>query len=198
MPPSDAVLVERCLAGDVEAFDTLVRRYQSQTVNTAYRVLGDIEAAHDVAQEAFVSAYRALPKFRGSARFSTWLYRIAYNLCMDELSRQRKRSVEQSLDSFYAADDSPTLELPDPDPDPAERAQMRELQLQIRQAIGRLPSVHRVVLVLYDLQGLCYEEIAQILSCPLGTVKSRLNRARLALRDELARTVEHLPLRNGP
>jgi len=197
LPESDAALVRRCRAGDAEAFDTLVRRYQRQTVNLAYRLLGDLDAAHDVAQEAFVCAYRALGKFRGAARFSTWLYRIVYNLCLDELNRRRRRSAEHSLDNFYAADDSPMLDVPDPNPDPAEEVAVRLLQREIRRAVARLSPTHRAVLVMYDLQGLSYEEIAEVLRCPLGTVKSRLSRARLALRAELAGKLEQFAPRGG-
>jgi RNA polymerase sigma-70 factor (ECF subfamily) len=193
VPPSaDEALVDRCCAGDLGAFDELVRRHESRVVSLALRLVGDRDAAHDLAQEAFIAAFRNLSKFRRASAFSTWLFRITYNLGMDELTR-RRRATERSVDTFYGENTEEgdgALQIPDASDTPEGAAQRRERKLAVRRAIMRLPKAQRVVLVLYDIQGVPYEEIASTLACPLGTVKSRLSRARLALLDTLGSDLE--------
>jgi RNA polymerase sigma-70 factor (ECF subfamily) len=147
-------------------------------------MLGDADEAADAAQEAFVRAYRALPNFRGDSAFGTWLHRIAANVAVDAAARLKRRPL--SLDApVDDASDRPGFDAPDPAAGPESVALRGERRSAVRQALAQLPENQRVVLVLFDIQGHSYEEAAQLLKLPMGTVKSRLNRARLALRELL-------------
>ncbi|MBM3498713.1 MAG: sigma-70 family RNA polymerase sigma factor [Armatimonadetes bacterium] len=150
---------------------------------TAYRLIGDADAACDATQEAYVRAYSSLHTFRGNSSFSTWLYRIVVNVSLDVL-RRRTRAPERLMlvDEEHGEH---AVEVADPSADPQADVERRERQAAVLRALQRVSDDHRAVLVLFDLNGLAYEEIAAILGVPLGTVKSRLNRARLALRDAL-------------
>jgi RNA polymerase sigma-70 factor, ECF subfamily len=183
-------LVSRARRGDAEAFEDLVKHYHPRIHDYVARMVHDPVEAEDVAQEAFVRAYLALPSFRGDASFQTWLYRIASNLAIDA-SRHRKRQQWQttSLDEPLETGDA---QLPrDPADDlsrtPAEEAEAHALRKQVWSAIGELSDKLRPVVILHDLQGFSYAEIAASLGCPLGTVKSRLFNARCQLRDTLKR-----------
>ncbi|GAB4445538.1 MAG: sigma-70 family RNA polymerase sigma factor [Chloroflexi bacterium OHK40] len=184
-------LVEAGQRGDVEAFNQLVRLYEGRVYNLCYRMLGDADAAADVAQDTFISAYRNLHRFRGGV-FRSWLLRIATNACYDAL-RARKRRPAVSLQTVQEdEDDGPGFDLPDPGESPDDAALRRELAAAIEQGIAQLPEDQRVVVILSDVQGLAYEEIAEVTNTNLGTVKSRLSRARARLRDIL-RAGELLP-----
>lgn len=179
---ADEVLVGECRRGDQAAFATLVERYQGKIYNLAYRLLGNADDASEMTQEVFCRAYVKLGEFRGEASFSTWLYRIAHNICYDELRRRGRRP----LVSLEAETEGRTrLELAAPNPGPAELYTRKEVAERLQELIATLPPDQRAALVLRDIQGLSYEEMAQVLQCSLGTVKSRLNRARRALRDKL-------------
>lgn len=178
----EAGLLARCLRGDLDAFDELVRAQQSRVYNIALRLLGDPEAAQDCAQDTFVRAFNSIKSFRGESALSTWLYRIVTNICLDEL-RRRKPAESLSPDDDDELD--PMERLADTRPNPEQSLLRAERRRAVRRAIRGLPEHHRVVLVLYDLQGCSYEEIAETLRLSLGTVKSRLNRARLALKEKL-------------
>ncbi len=177
-------LIIRAQAGDRSSFDQLVARAYPLVFNTAYRILADYDAASDATQTAFVRAYRSLRTFRRSSSFTTWLYRIVSNVCLDVVRRQKRQAQSLTLES----DDEPFAErdIPDERNHPEQTALETELQQAVHTALGRLRMEHRTVLVLYDLAGFSYEEIAEMLKLPLGTVKSRLNRARLALREEMS------------
>ena len=183
--PEDAFLVTRAREGDATAFDQLVRRHQQQVFAVAVRMLGDVEDAKDIAQEAFVRAYRAIGTFRGEAKFSTWMIGITMNLCRNRRrwwARQRKvvaGSIEQTL---AGEEKSLIMQVADTLPSPSETAERSELRLQLLGALAQVDHDSREVVVLRDIHGWSYEEIAQALGCELGTVKSRLNRARLKLR----------------
>lgn len=183
-------LIERSRRGDQTAFDALVRRYEKQIFNTAYRLAGSPDDAADIAQEAFVRAWNNLRSFRGDASFSTWIHRIVTNVFLDERKRARarpQRSLEETIDLEA---NSVRRQFEDTGPSPQERAETRERWELLEQAIATLPPPQRVMVVLYHTQGRSYEEIADIMNLPMGTVKSRLNRARLALRDKLAPVAE--------
>ncbi len=184
---SETELLERSRAGDTQAFDRLVQEHYVLAYNTAYRLLGTVDQAEDATLESFTRAYRSLDRFRGEASFSTWLYRIVTNVCLDQL-----RGAAQAPDSLEEGgpEDRPR-EVPDESANPAEVALQRRRQQTVHQALQQLSSPHRIVLVLYDLNGFSYEEVGRVLGVPVGTVKSRLNRARHALKQEL---VEHLEL----
>lgn len=176
----DFQFVEAALAGQKEAFGQLVERYQDRLIHAISRYLGSVEDAHDVAQDAFVQAYTRLASFRGEAAFYTWLYRIAFNLAM---TRVRRRRPMQSLDQAKDSLGNEPIDLGAT----AETGILREEQARVvHMALGQLDEEFRQVIVLRELEGCAYEQIAQILEIPVGTVRSRLYRARIQLRDLLA------------
>ncbi len=172
--------------GRLGAFNDLVRTYEQRVYSLCYRMLGDPDSAADATQETFLSAYRALDRFRGGS-FKAWLLRIAANACYDQL-RIRQRRPTQSLDHMLhgETDDAP-LDLPSPDrtTDPEDRALQAELSREIQHALAQLPDDQRIALIMVDIQGLSYEEIATAMNTNLGTVKSRISRARFKMRDLL-------------
>ena len=170
-------LIKAAAGGDADAFGTLVERYQDKVYHLALRMCGQEEDAADVAQEAFLAAWRGLPAFRGEAGFATWLYRLTSNASIDHLRRAKRQRGDVSLDDADLG-----LDAPDQAPSPQERAEEAELRQAVAQGLGRLSEDHRQVLVLREVQGLRYEEIAGALDLDLGTVKSRIARARGALR----------------
>ncbi len=180
-------LVERAKRGDHDAFGRLVDEYKDKIYSYVTRMLGDPYEAEDVTQEAFVRAYRSLPRFRGASSFHTWLYRIASNLAIDVV-RKRKRTDPMllSLDEPLESDDGDyEREVADEGRGPEALSGTRETQVAVRRAIMDLPEKLRDVMVLYELQGESYEDIAEILGVPLGTVKSRLFNARNQLKERL-------------
>ncbi|NNJ10444.1 sigma-70 family RNA polymerase sigma factor [Chloroflexales bacterium ZM16-3] len=184
-------LIESAQRGEVESFNQLVRLYESRVYNLCYRMLGDPDAAADVAQDTFISAYRNLGRFRGGM-FRSWLLRIATNACYDVL-RVRKRRPSTSLQALGVADDDGIgFDLPDLGERPDDAALRHELAAAIQRGLADLPEDQRVVIILSDIQGMAYEEIAAVTGANLGTVKSRLSRGRARLRDIL-RAGELLP-----
>lgn len=169
-PAGDAALVAATLAGTTEAFATLVERYDRAVYHLAYRTLRDPEEARDVAQEAFFKAYRSLHTFRPGAKFSTWIFSIAYHACCDRLAHRKR----------YCS--GPLPERADTAPSPEQRAIDGEQARRLRAAVEALPEKYRVVVTLYHLQGKQYEEIAAVLGLPMGTVKTHLFRAKEQLR----------------
>jgi RNA polymerase sigma-70 factor (ECF subfamily) len=192
MADEEQRLISAAQRGDVESFNALVRMYEGRVYNLGFRMLGDTDSAADASQEAFLSAFRNLRSFRGGS-FRSWLLRIATNVCYDVL-RAKKRRPAVSLDaSDPDADDSP-LQIADHHESPDDLAIRRELAIAIQAGLAHLPEDQRLVVVLSDVQGLAYEEIAQITNTNLGTVKSRLSRGRARMR-EILRAGELLPLR---
>lgn len=183
-------LIARSRRGDVGAFDVLVRRYEKQVYNTAYRLSGSYDDASDMAQEAFVRAWNNLKSFRGDASFSTWLYRIVTNVFLDERKKRNARP-QRPLDEVLALEESTvTRQFENAGPSPQDQVEAQERRDLLEQAVAELPLAQRTMVVLYHTQGLSYDEIAAILNLPMGTVKSRLNRARLALRERLSPLAE--------
>jgi RNA polymerase sigma-70 factor (ECF subfamily) len=186
----DAGFVARCQRGETEAFSVLVRRHQKKMLNIAYRMIGDYDEACDVVQEAFFSAYRAIGKFRGDARFSTWLFGIVLNHSRSHMTLRAARSRREagSLDDPVKSEDGSFLNAPrSQEESVVERLEKRELEAKVQECIGFLDVEQREVLVLRDIQGFSYEEIGVMLKLPQGTVRSRLFRARNALKDRLLR-----------
>ena len=177
---SDAALVKRVQAGDKRAFDLLVLKYQSKIVNLVMRYLRDPDEANDVAQEAFLKAYRALPKFRGDSAFYTWLYRIAVNTAKNYLVAAKRRPVEYDLDLQDPEQYDMQARLKDID-SPEGVVLKDEVQKTIDKAIEALPEDLRTAIILRELEGMTYEEIAETMECPVGTVRSRIFRAREAI-----------------
>lgn len=175
----DAQLIEQTLQGRSVAFGELVRKYQDRLYNTVVHVVGGSDDALDVVQEAFVQAFVKLESFQQTSAFYTWLYRIAFNVAA---SHRRRRKATISIE--YARDlagDEPV----DRNLGPEERLELLERCQQVQEAVAALSEEHRTVLVLREIDGCCYETIAEILQLPIGTVRSRLHRARLQLRDQL-------------
>ncbi|MFP4249245.1 MAG: sigma-70 family RNA polymerase sigma factor [Armatimonadota bacterium] len=185
------MLVERARQGDRAAFGQLVDEYKDKIYNYVARMLNDPYEAEDVTQEAFLRAYKSLPRFRGASSFHTWLYRIASNLAIDVVRKRKRQDPTFSLDEPLESDDGEyERELPDETGGPEDRTSTRETRVAVRRAIMDLPEKLRDVMILYELQGETYEDIADILDVPLGTVKSRLFNARNRLKDSLRELVE--------
>lgn len=176
---SDAECVRRLQAGKTDAFEILVRRHEKTIFNLVYRLLGDYDEATETAQDVFLSAYRSIRQFRGEAHFSTWLYRIAVNH-----AKTRRRSLANAQRRMVALE--ATDQVSDGRSNPAETVMQREIQQRVQQALKSLEPDDALVVLLRDLQDVPYEEMARILEVPIGTVKSRLHRARQALKSRLA------------
>ncbi len=191
----DYELVALCQGGDVKAFGPLVERHQKRMMNTAYRMIGDYEAASEVVQDAFVSAYRSIRKFRGESKFSTWLYSIVINLSKNRMKQPRSRFHRegQSIDDPVETEDGQIKnDPPSREPSALEQLERKEIQAQVQACINSLDEEYREVLVLRDIQGLSYDELGTILRVPDGTVKSRLFRAREVLRGRLKKALGDL------
>jgi RNA polymerase sigma-70 factor (ECF subfamily) len=177
MAATDAELIDRFRGGDQDAFTELVTRHERRVYNLAYRMLGRAEDARDAAQDAFLSCYRHLASFRGEAAFTTWLHRITVNACYDSLRRR-------------PPDPAPLSEVPEPSP-ARDHADQAAAAVDVQRALGRVPVEFRAALVLHDIQGLPYEEVAEALEVPIGTIKSRIHRGRLALARALSGEPDH-------
>ncbi len=182
MSADDPELIAECLRGNTAAFGLLVRRYQDRVFSTVYRLVGNAEDAQDVVQDAFLSAYQSLDAFKGDSLFFTWLYRIAVNTA---ISFKRKQRVAVSLESGRNGEfpiephDASSMSVP------SHALEQAEQERRVQVALNRLSPEHRAVLILKDMEGQKYETMAEILQVPIGTIRSRLHRARLELRDLL-------------
>ena len=184
MEQMDKLFVERARQGDESAFEALVNLYGKKVYNTACRICKNEADAEDVAQEVFLKVYRALPNFKGESSFSTFLYRVTVNACLDFVRRSGRAAAESLV--RQDADGEEYEYLPaDVEQTPERQSERAELRETLRRSILRLSDEHRAVILLRDVNGLSYEEIAAVLSCSVGTVKSRINRAREKLREIL-------------
>ena len=177
---SDKKLVKRVQKGDKGAFDLLVLKYQHKIVNLVMRYVRDPEIALDITQEAFIKAYRALPRFRGDSAFYTWMYRIAVNTAKNHLAAQRRRPMDVELDLQDPEQYDLHAKLKETDT-PEGVTLSNELRETVERAIAALPEDLRTAIILRELDGMSYEEIAQTMECPVGTVRSRIFRARDAI-----------------
>ena len=183
MTSTDEELVARSVGGDAESFNELILRWERPIYVLAYRTIGREEDARDVCQETFLRAFRALPGFRGQAKFSSWLYRIALNLCRDWMRRERRAPTVQApegvdlLDLAAAAEPSESIE---------DLVARNDLAREVERVMARLPEDQRTAIVLKEFHGLTFREIADLLGCPLSTVKTRLYQGLTVLRRELA------------
>lgn len=191
----EPAIIAAAQKGDVQAFNRLVFEYQSIAYNVAYRILGDRDAAADACQDAFFSAFKNIRQFRGGS-FKAWLLRIATNTCYDQL-RLKKRRPADSLDAMLEDPDH-SLIMSDPAPQPEHHALRHELEGAIMSGLQSLPEDQRITLVLTDVEGLSYLEVADITRVSVGTVKSRLSRGRAKLRDYLLACGELLPAHYRP
>lgn len=185
MATSDWDLVQRARGGDRDAFRELVERYQRKIAALALGMLRNRDDALDVVQDTFAKAYQSLDRFKGDAGFYTWVYRIAYNLCVDHQRREGKQ-VHLSAEGEEGTDGVPPPAAAGPHPDqPFERARDAEIGQRVREAIDELTPDHRAVILLREVEGLSYAEISEVLECPKGTVMSRLHYARRQLQARL-------------
>ena len=183
---TDEELIARVVSGDQSSYDVLVGRYSDLVYTIVLRILWNEEDAADVAQEAFVRAYRALPRFRGDSKFSSWLYRIAVNRALTHLARRKRRSAGDA-EVADAADGMPGAEpiLGSSEADPEQQVVAAEERALVREAVAKLPPRYRAVITLFYLEERSYKEVAGVLGVPVGTLKTHLHRARALLRDIL-------------
>ena len=183
--PDEARLIERCKQKDLDAFDQLYGLYERRIYNFGLRMSGSTDDAEDVTSETFIRVFNAVQNFRGEANFSTWVFRIAHNVFLD-MRKKAKAHPQTSLQEAVELEESEvTRQIVDPNPQPQQVAQQRELNKILQEAIDSLPDYQKTMVVLYHTQNKSYEDIADIMNLPIGTVKSRLNRARIALKSKL-------------
>ncbi|HZK86877.1 MAG TPA: sigma-70 family RNA polymerase sigma factor [Syntrophomonas sp.] len=184
---SDQKLVKRTLHGDTRAFEELVETYQNKVYTLAYRYMGNEDDANDMSQEAFIKSFRSLKSYKGDASFGTWIYRITTNVCLDELRHRKRRVVPISLDEPLATVDGNEVEREIPDSSLAADKiyEQKEFSQHIQLLLDEMKPEHKSVIVLRDVMELSYEEIAAVLDCSIGTVKSRISRARNILQKKL-------------
>ena len=176
----EAMIVQQVVSGDTQAFEMLVLEYQKNVYNIALRMVGNAEDAADMSQEAFIKAYNAITSFKGESRFSVWLYRIVSNVCLDFL-RSRSRRPESSLTVENDEGETVELEIADEELSPEKLLETKLSCEAVRRGLDSLPAEYRQILLLREIQGMSYDEIAQLLSLESGTVKSRIFRARKKL-----------------
>jgi RNA polymerase sigma-70 factor (ECF subfamily) len=176
---TDELLVEKIKKGDSEAFRELIRRYQRYVLNLVYRTIGDTNDAEDIAQEVFIKVYKSIRGFKGESKFSTWISKITVNLCMDKLREKAKNKEEDIEEEVWNTFAQPV------NFNPEVMAERHELQETIKKAIESLPEELRVAFVLRELEDFSYDEIGEMLNIPIGTVESRIYRARMKLRSYL-------------
>lgn len=170
--------LQRCKAGEIEAFNELMSQYQHHVYNIAYRMMGNEHDASDLAQESLIKVFRSIASYKGKSTLSTWIYRITMNTCLDELRKKNKINKHISYTNIL-------LNLEDGSPSPEERMLNQEKNVYIQKAIFQLSEEYRAVIVLRDIQGFSYDKIGEILDISLGTVKSRISRARKLLKEIL-------------
>jgi RNA polymerase sigma-70 factor (ECF subfamily) len=176
--------------GDIEAFEMLMEKYQKKVFNIALRLLGNHDDASEVTQEVFIRIYKSIGSFKGESQISTWIYRIATNVCLDEL-RKRKRKWVMSLDEEYHKENGDyIIQVEDNKPTPDVIMEQKTIKNAVNNAIDKLSEKYKLIIILRDLQGFSYEEISDMIKTPVGTVKSRINRARLQLKELLLKEKE--------
>jgi RNA polymerase sigma-70 factor (ECF subfamily) len=185
MSDREKLLLERAKTGDIAAFEELIECYQRKIFNIALRIVGNYDDANDLAQEVLIRIYKSIANFKEQSSFSTWIYRITTNVCLDEIRKRKNRKVISLDEEIKVEDGEMQRQIVSSDPLPEDAAEVGELRELVNGAIRSLSEEHRMVIVLRDIQGFSYDEIAEMLKCPEGTVKSRINRARLALKNVL-------------
>lgn len=188
--PDDSVLIQRSQSGDREAFDTLIRKHEKRAYQYAFRLTSNPEEAGDVVADAFVRVFSALHNFKGQSAFTTWLYRILTNCFLDMRKREKSRPATSLEAALQTEDGDVERQVEDKAPTPHERAEKTERERAVEGAVAQLPEYQRAMILMYHTEMLSYEEIAEALDLPIGTVKSRLNRARLSLRELLTKDEE--------
>lgn len=174
-------LIKKAQKNDVHAFEKLIAEHQTTVYNIALKIMGNPEDAQDAAQEALIKVFKNIKKFKGDSKFSTWLYRVTHNVCLDEL-RKRKTNIS-SIDEYYEDDKNPVLNIADEIPTPEQQLLNKEQAQMLKKAINSLPPVSKAAIYLREVKDFSYEEIAKIQKCSVGTVKSRISRARVQLKE---------------
>ncbi|HVL40208.1 MAG TPA: sigma-70 family RNA polymerase sigma factor [Fimbriimonadaceae bacterium] len=188
--PDDRVLIERAQAGDRSAFNLLIKKHEKRAYQYAFRLTSNPEECSDVVAEAFVRVYSALHNFKGQSAFTTWFYRILTNCFLDIRKREKSRPATSLEAALQTPDGELERQIEDPSPSPHHDAEKSERERCIERAVAQLPEYQRAMIVMYHAEMMSYEEIAEALDLPIGTVKSRLNRARLSLREQLVKDEE--------
>src|SRR5436305_8373740 len=183
--PEDSVLISRSQRGDRRAFDDLIRKHGKRAYQYAFRLTSNPEEAGDVVADAFVRVYSALHNFKGQSAFTTWLYRILTNCFLDMRKREKSRPTTSLEAALVTEEGDLERQVEDDAPSPHQEAEKSERERAVEKAVGQLPEYQRAMITMYHVENLSYEEIAEALDLPIGTVKSRLNRARLSLRELL-------------
>ena len=185
MNTTEAELIQQSCVGNMDAFEQLILQYEKRVYTIAYKYMGNHEDASDMAQEAIIKAYQSIGSFRGDAAFGTWLGKITANQCLDELRKRKKQQTTSLEDTLELEEGSVKKEIESPAATPEEHAIRQETAFYMQMLISELKEEYRAVVILRELEGYSYEEIADILSCSLGTVKSRISRARLYLKERI-------------
>ena len=190
--PSDTELVSRFKEGDRQAYTEIVRRYQDRVYSLCFRWMKNDQVAREVAQDVFLALYRALPKFRGDAQLSTWIYRVVINHCKNKKLYRRRRHTDfhEPLEGRRVDDDQPARQIASDGPGTDSRVHQSEAEVLVREALGQLDEEQRMIIVMRDVEDRGYEEIAELLELNRGTVKSRLHRARATLAKVLSRKID--------
>lgn len=178
-------LIQKAKAGDNKAFEELIEEHFKKIYNIAYRMTGNPDDASDMTQEVMIKLFRNIGSFKGDSKFSTWVYRVATNTCLDELKKQKRHSHTSLNAEFDTGEGELTYDVEDTAPTPEEATEKKELRHTVAAAIQKLSPDHKAAIILRDIKGFSYDEIAKVLKCSEGTVKSRLNRARAALKEIL-------------
>ena len=196
---TEAELIRQSCAGSIDAFEQLILLYEKRVYTIAYKYMGNHEDANDMAQESLIKAYQSIGSFRGDAAFGTWLCKITANRCLDELRKRKKMQITSLEDTLELEEGSVKKELESPAATPEEHAVQRETAAYMQMLIGKLKEEYRTVIVLREIEGYGYEDIADMLSCSVGTVKSRISRARQHLRERILadRMLERMEERSG-
>lgn len=186
----EASLIEQSKAGNIESFEQLIAIHQKKVFNIAYRMLGNLEDANDVTQEALIKAYRGIKSFNGKSSFSTWLYAIVNNACIDFIRKNRKTNLIYLNQEYETEGGSYKIQLDSNEDTPEELFEKKEVQRLVQESINKLNYDHRRAIILRDIQQFSYKEIAQIINCSEGTVKSRISRARNNLKAIIKKRLE--------
>lgn len=192
MSSDEKILLRRAIDGDIECFEQLIEKYQIKAYNIAFRILGNEEDAKDATQDAFIKIYHALRNFRGDSSFYTWIYRIVTNTCYDFLKKRNKMYNISSLTNYDNSSEGELEDIPDESYEPEQIFDQKENITSVIECMKLLSTDHKTVLVLRDIQGFSYEDISEILNCSVGTVKSRINRARFKLKEIIVSSMEHI------
>jgi RNA polymerase sigma-70 factor (ECF subfamily) len=186
----EKLLIQKCKNGDIPSFEILIESYQKKVFNIAYRMLSNADDASDVAQEVFLKVFKSIANFKEESSLSTWIYRITTNVCLDEMRRRKKTAVISMNSTIQLGDGEIDIQIEDESLHPDEIVEEKELKDEVKKAIESLNDEHKIVIILRDINGLSYDEIANTLQCSLGTVKSRINRARNSLKSILLKREE--------